>query len=214
MAFNDPFGNNPAPFWANGPSPSGHYQFPAKAHHNAAEPNTHSQYPITTGTSVFGLKFKDGVILAADTMGSYGSLARFPDVQRVHKVNETTVIASSGDIADFQYLHEVIKSKQNDEDIRGGGVTMRPEALYTWLTRVLYNRRSKYVPPTKIVKSMICNCTIFTSCRFDPLWNKVIVGGMQEGKPFLGCVDMIGTAFTENAIATGIGAAMAIPIIK
>jgi len=37
---------------------------------------------------------------------------------------------------------------------------------------------------------------------------------MQEGKPFLGCVDYIGTAFTENAIATGIGAAMAIPIIN
>ena len=45
--------------------------------------------------------------------------------------------------------------------------------------------------------------------RFDPLWNTIIVGGMQEGKPFLGCVDLIGTAWTENAIATGIGAAMA-----
>ena len=50
--------------------------------------------------------------------------------------------------------------------------------------------------------------------RFDPLWNSILVGGMQEGKPFLGCVDMIGTAWQENAIATGIGAAMAIPIIK
>lgn len=37
---------------------------------------------------------------------------------------------------------------------------------------------------------------------------------MQDGKPFLGCVDHIGTAWTENAIATGMGAAMAIPIIK
>ena len=46
------------------------------------------------------------------------------------------------------------------------------------------------------------------------MWNSIIVGGMQEGKPFLGCVDLIGTAWTENAIATGIGAAMAIPIIK
>jgi len=112
--------------------------------------------------------------------------------QRVFKVNDTTVIASSGDIADFQYLHSLIKSKQNEEDIRGGGVTLRPDALHTWLTRVLYNRRS----------------------RFDPLWNTIIVGGMQEGRPFLGCVDYIGTAWTENAIATGIGAAMAIPIIN
>ena len=50
--------------------------------------------------------------------------------------------------------------------------------------------------------------------RFDPLWNTIIVGGMQDGKPFLGCVDHIGTAWTENAVATGMGAAMAIPIIK
>ncbi len=50
--------------------------------------------------------------------------------------------------------------------------------------------------------------------RFDPLWNVILVGGMQDDKPFLGCVDLIGTAWTDNAIATGIGAAMAIPIIK
>ena len=50
--------------------------------------------------------------------------------------------------------------------------------------------------------------------RFDPLWNTIIVGGIQDGKPFLGCVDHIGTAWKENAVATGMGAAMAIPIIK
>ena len=180
-----------------------------------ANPTNHSQYPITTGTSVFGLKFKDGVMIAADTSGNYGSLSRYPNTQRVHKVNDTTVIASSGDLADFQYLHSLIKSKQTDEDIRGGGITMRPEALHCWLTRVLYNRRSKYdaeiFAPIKVFQQY---WFFFPIVRFDPLWNSVIVGGMQEGKPFLGCVDYIGTAFTENAIATGIGAAMAIPIIK
>merc|ERR1712012_922230 len=197
MALSNPFSESAPPFWGGGPSPSGYYDFPNRGHQCAipsgsAGPNAHSQYPITTGTSVFGLKFKDGVMIAADTSGNYGSLSRYPNTQRVNKVNETTVIASSGDIADFQYLYSLIESKQTDEDIRGGGVTMRPEALHCWLTRVLYNRRSK----------------------FDPLWNSIIVGGMQDGKPFLGCVDYIGTAFTENAIATGIGAAMAIPIIN
>jgi len=197
MALSNPFSESAPPFWGGGPSPSGYYDFPNRGHQCAipsgsAGPNAHSQYPITTGTSVFGLKYKDGVIIAADTSGNYGNLARYPNTQRVFKVNDTTVIASSGDIADFQYLHQLIKSKQNEEDIRGGGITMRPEALHCWLTRVQYNRRSK----------------------FDPLWNTTLIGGMQEGKPFLGCVDLIGTAWTENAIATGIGAAMAIPIIN
>merc|ERR1712156_1331137 len=193
MAMSNPFNDAAPPFWAGGPSPSGYYDFPNRGQQTSsvagAGPTSHSQYPITTGTSVFGLKYKDGIIIAADTSGNYGNLARYPMTQRVHKVNETTVIASSGDIADFQYLHKIIKSKQNEEDIRGGGVTMKPEALHCWLTRVLYNRRSK----------------------FDPLWNTIVVGGMQDDKPFLGGVDMIGTAWTEDIVATGIGKSFAIP---
>lgn len=195
MALSNPFGDVVPPFWQGGPDPSGYYQFPNGNRMNPSSgvaPNARSQYPITVGTSVFGLKYKDGVIIAADTMGNYGRLSRYPNLQRVNKINDTTVLASSGDIADFQYLHQLIESKQNEEDIRGGGVTMKPDALHCWLTRVLYNRRSK----------------------FDPLWNTIIVGGMQDGKPFLGCVDHIGTAWTENAVATGMGAAMAIPIIN
>ena len=148
MALSNPFAESAPPFWSGGPGPSGYHEFPNRSQPGSmssatAGPVSHSQYPITTGTSVFGLKYKDGIIIAADTSGNYGNLARYPMTQRVHKVNETTVIASSGDIADFQYLHKIIKSKQNEEDIRGGGVTMRPEALHCWLTRVLYNRRSK-----------------------------------------------------------------------
>jgi 20S proteasome subunit beta 7 len=86
------------PFWSGGPSPSGYYSFPSRSApaSSSVKPKTHSQYPITTGTSVFSIKYKDGVIIAADTMGSYGSLARFPDFKRVLVVNETTLVAFSG----------------------------------------------------------------------------------------------------------------------
>jgi 20S proteasome subunit beta 7 len=33
-------------------------------------PIQHTQQPIVTGTSVLGIKFKDGVMLAADTLGN------------------------------------------------------------------------------------------------------------------------------------------------
>lgn len=69
---------------------------------------------------------------------------------------------------------------------------MKPKALHTWLTRVLYNRRSK----------------------FDPLWNTFLVAGMEDGEPFLGCVDKIGTAFRDNKIATGYGAHIALPLMR
>lgn len=141
---------------------------------------------------MFGVKYKDGVVMAADTLGSYGSLARFPDLRRIIRVNEHTVVACSGDYADFQFLQEIIQQKQIDEDINGGGVTMKPEALHCWLTRFLYNKRSK----------------------FDPLWTTVIVGGMQDDKPFLGYCNYIGVAFKDDLMATGIGMDVAVPIMR
>jgi len=189
-------GMNAPPFWNGGPDPSNYYAFPAAAAPSGQaatqaknKPDSRSQYPVTTGTSVIAVKYNGGVVMATDTMGHYGGLARYPDLQRVIRVNETTVLGYSGDIADFQFLEGVIERRQIEQDIRGGGVDMKPQALHCWLTRVLYNRRSK----------------------FDPLWNTIVVGGVQDGTPFLGGVDMIGTAWTEDVIATGIGKAFAIP---
>ncbi len=43
--------------------------------------------PMVTGTSVLGVKFTGGVIIAADMLGSYGSLARFRNISRLMKVS-------------------------------------------------------------------------------------------------------------------------------
>ena len=48
-----------------------------------ADHKTRTQNPITTGTSVLGIKFNGGVALAADMLGSYGSLARYPGISRM-----------------------------------------------------------------------------------------------------------------------------------
>lgn len=34
-------------------------------------PTTHTQQPIVTGTSVVAIKFKDGVVIAADNLGIF-----------------------------------------------------------------------------------------------------------------------------------------------
>ena len=48
----------------------------------SVSPLKHTMQPIVTGTSVLGIKTKHGVVIAADTLGSYGSLARFRDIKR------------------------------------------------------------------------------------------------------------------------------------
>ncbi len=58
----------------------------ADAAHGADPTRTHTKYPYVTGTSVIGIKYRDGVLLAADTLGAYGSTKRYKDTQRVVKV--------------------------------------------------------------------------------------------------------------------------------
>lgn len=50
-------------------------------------------------------------MLAGDMLGSYGSLAKFRSVERIIKVNDTTILGASGDIADFQHLKALIEQR-------------------------------------------------------------------------------------------------------
>ena len=60
-----------------------------------------------TGTSVIGIKYKDGIMIAADTLASYGSMARFRDTNRLLQVGQNTVIGASGEISDFQHVEHM-----------------------------------------------------------------------------------------------------------
>lgn len=179
-------------FWENGPSPGSLYNFPNANSTSMNEPVKRSMYPITTGTSVLGVCFNGGVALAADTLGSYGSLARFRSLSRLMKVNENTVIGVSGDIADFQHLQELLKQKVIDDACFDDNHGYTPKSIYSWLTRVLYYRRTK----------------------IDPLWNQIIVAGRYQGKNFLGYVDKLGIAYEAPTLATGYGAHIAQPILR
>ncbi|EMP27969.1 Proteasome subunit beta type-4 [Chelonia mydas] len=158
--------------------------------------------PMVTGTSVLGVKFDGGVIIAADMLGSYGSLARFRNISRIMKVNDNTVLGASGDYADFQYLKQVIDQMVIDEELLGDGHSYSPKAIHSWLTRAMYSRRSK----------------------MNPLWNTVVIGGFYNGErnenlhhsvfSFLGYVDMLGVAYEDPTLATGYGAYLAQPLMR
>jgi 20S proteasome alpha/beta subunit len=64
-----------------------------------------------TSTSVLGIKYDGGVLLAADTLASYGSLARFDDVTRLHPAGKHCCLGAGGDLSDFQYLQHVVDQK-------------------------------------------------------------------------------------------------------
>ncbi|KAI0176811.1 Proteasome subunit beta type-7 [Pestalotiopsis sp. IQ-011] len=157
-------------------------------------PSTHTQSPIVTGTSVVALKFKDGVVIAADNLASYGSLARFNDVKRLRTFASSTVVGFGGDVSDMQYLDRHLTELAIDENYHSDAShTLNARNLHKYLAKLLYHRRSK----------------------FDPLWNHLLVAGLdEEGKPFLAATDLLGTTFTSPSLATGYGEMLAQPIMR
>lgn len=60
---------------------------------------------------MLGVAFEGGVVIAADILASYGSLARFRDCSRVMHVNDNIILGAGGDYADYQFLKDVIQQK-------------------------------------------------------------------------------------------------------
>ncbi|BEI89165.1 uncharacterized protein CcaverHIS019_0205270 [Cutaneotrichosporon cavernicola] len=168
---------------------------------NSSMPTTapvgHTQQPLVTGTSVIGLKYKDGVMLAADNLASYGSLARFRDIQRLHPLGTHTVLGAAGDMSDFQYLKKELDGLLREEEalkLTDGHPPLAPKNIYTFLANLFYARRS----------------------RINPLWNACLVGGwdFEKDEPFLGYVDLLGTTYTAPTLATGFGMHLAQPLLR
>ncbi|KAJ5070584.1 proteasome subunit beta type-4 [Anaeramoeba ignava] len=157
------------------------------------DPTKKTLQPYVTGSSVLAIKYNEGIIVAADTLGSYGSLARFTDLQRMSKVTNHTLIGGSGDISDLQQIQKTVESLiLENTGFKKDEEPLTPKEIQQYISRVMYNRRS----------------------RFDPLWNHIIVAGYQNNESFLGAVDIFGTFYEDNTIASGFGAYFAQPLLR
>ena len=67
-------------------------------------PIQHALGAVNVGTSVMGIKYAGGVMIAADTAISYGGMRKVKDARRIEKLNDECIYASSGEMADFQEL--------------------------------------------------------------------------------------------------------------
>eukprot|EP00441_Pelagodinium_beii_P042378 CAMPEP_0197649214 /NCGR_PEP_ID=MMETSP1338-20131121/28220_1 /TAXON_ID=43686 ORGANISM="Pelagodinium beii, Strain RCC1491" /NCGR_SAMPLE_ID=MMETSP1338 /ASSEMBLY_ACC=CAM_ASM_000754 /LENGTH=235 /DNA_ID=CAMNT_0043223349 /DNA_START=82 /DNA_END=785 /DNA_ORIENTATION=+ len=153
----------------------------------------HTLSPIVTGATVIGMKFNGGVLVAADTLASYGSEARYKDVCRIAKVGEYALLGASGELSDFQYLTDQLDELADEDWLHEDGCSMGPKEYSSYIGRVMYNRRSK----------------------MNPLYNQfVVVGKKKDEAPHLLYVDHQGTAYSENYVATGFGMHLAMPIIR
>lgn len=173
---------------------------------------------MITGSSVIGLVYDGGVMLAADTLLSYGTLAKFQGAKRLQAIPHTSVLlGASGEYSDFGEILEILTNKAVEEtrtsvmDVLYSGVVeeeaaageggaaaapavpaMTAASTWNYLRMIMYSRRNK----------------------MNPYWNDLLVAGCDP-QPFLGLVDKIGTTVqTDSFLATGFGALVALPLLR
>ncbi|GAA0166617.1 protease [Lithospermum erythrorhizon] len=88
----------------------------------------------------------------------------------------------------LRYLDDLILYDNMWDDDNSLG----PKEVHNYLTRVMYNRRKK----------------------FNPLWSSLVLGGVKNGKKYLGTVTMIGVHYEDDHLATGFGNHLARPILR
>lgn len=156
-------------------------------------PKMHTQQPMITGASVVAVKYNDGVVMATDKLGSYGSLLRLDDLKRMVTVGQDTVVGVSGDISDFQYLERLLDQLELEDNYDMEADHLKADHVHEYLVRVFYNRRSK----------------------MNPLWNACVVAGFDsDGEVMLKYVNLLGVHYSSPAIATGFGAYMGVPLLR
>lgn len=139
------------------------------------------------------MKYNDGVMLMADTGASYGSLARFTSIPRLHKINDKVLVGFSGELSDWQFIEGLLREITIEDFMEGDNIEKTPEMVHTFLTRVMHNYRN----------------------RGDPLWCELVTAGIgEDGKPFLGYCNLWGTTFVDSVVATGFGLHMALPLLR
>lgn len=155
-------------------------------------PAKHTSHPIVVGSSTIAMRCADGIVMASDTLASYGSLARFRDVSRLYQATDSCVLGVGGDVSDFDQLKRFIEQATTRNYCFDDGHKLSAKAVHQYLARIMYNRRNK----------------------MDPLWNYVVVAGVDEGQPVLGLVDLRGTHFEGEVIATGFGEYIGLPLLR
>lgn len=159
----------------------------------AMTPVQHTLSPVVTGSSVIGLKYNGGVLVACDTLVSYGNQKRYKNECRMKQVGDFSLMGASGEFSDFQYLGKLVDDLDNEDFLHQDGCKMGPHEYSSYIGRVMYNRRSK----------------------MNPLYNQFIVVGKKKDAPAQLCfVDHQGTFFPEDFISTGFGGHLAMPILR
>ena len=158
---------------------------------------------MASGGSVIAVKYNGGVLMASDTLLSYGSLAKIPNAPRSVLLGKNTAICASGDYADFQSVISDVEEVYREAVLEVRGDTMGPVQIYTYMQRLLYEKRSQFQPA-------LCTFIVIGTPITSP--STACNGFPKQG--FLGVIDDKGTHWKADCAGTVFGQHMAVPLLR
>ena len=142
-------------------------------------------YMLAT-TSTIAIKYKGGVLIAADTSVSYGSLA-MTKLNRIFVLNKT-LITFNGMVNDFLYIKRCL-----EEEIAQDKREIDSKGIFKLLQLFMYSERSR-------VKPKFCS---------------IVIAGLDKKKDaFLGSITSKGVFWEDDTIATGFASHLVLPLLR
>jgi proteasome beta subunit len=141
------------------------------------------------GATTIGLVFDDGVILASEKRVTYGSMIMSKTGKKVFRIADQVGVACAGLVSDMQILAREMEAQSK-----------------------LFTFDMKRPMPAKAAAKLMSN--VLFNRRMIPLITQTIVGGMDEDKPAIYVLDVLGSLLPDKYAAVGSGAQMAIGVLE
>jgi proteasome beta subunit len=141
------------------------------------------------GATTIGVVFSDGVILASEKRVTYGSMIMSKTGKKVFRITDHVGAACAGLVSDMQILVREIEAQAK---------------LFTFDTK----RPMSVKAVAKVMSNVLFNR------RMIPLITQTIVGGMDDDKPEIYVLDVLGSLLPDKYAAVGSGAQMATGVLE
>ena len=145
---------------------------------------------LKTGTTTVGIKYKDGVLIAAEKKATMGYLVASKEALKVHHLIDSIGMTIAGSVGDAQALIRLIRAEME-----------------------LYKYEHKYLT-VKATATLVANVLRSSYKSFVPEFVQLIIGGYDIG-PQLFSLDMVGGMDDVSEYTfSGSGSVMAVGVLE
>ncbi|PVX23150.1 MAG: proteasome endopeptidase complex, archaeal, beta subunit [Candidatus Bathyarchaeum sp.] len=141
------------------------------------------------GATTIGLVYSDGVILASEKRVTYGSMIMSKTGKKVFKIADQVGVACAGLVSDMQVLAREVEAQAK-----------------------LFSFDSKRPMTVRAAAKVMSN--VLFGRRMIPLITQTIVGGMEDKRPAIYVLDVIGSVLPDTYAAVGSGAQIATGVLE